>query len=215
MTKNKISSGAIGILAVGVALYGLVMYGMLDGRESSFVQQKAEMLQSGSWYVWLVVHALSGSIALLVGWLQFSAKLRANRPQLHRSVGILYAAAIGVAGFSGVFLSLFASGGLPGQLGFGFLSLAWLVTTGAGIYAIAAPGRDAKAHGRWMLRSYALTLAAVTLRVYLPLSMLLFGLESYETYYGAIAWLCWVPNLLAAEWLIRRRSAVSGPALRS
>ena len=49
---------------------------------------------------------------------------------------------------------------------------------------------------------YALTLAAVTLRVYLPASMAL-GLD-FDRAYAAIAWLCWVPNLLAAQWLIGR-----------
>ena len=55
-------------------------------------------------------------------------------------------------------------------------------------------------HRRWMIRSWALTLAAVTLRLYLPASMAL-ELPFLEAY-RVIAWLCWVPNLLAAEaWL--------------
>src|SRR5690606_4566607 len=44
---------------------------------------------------------------------------------------------------------------------------------------------------------FALTLAAVTLRICLPASMLA-GLP-YEAAYRAIAWLCWVPNLVAAR----------------
>jgi hypothetical protein len=48
-----------------------------------------------------------------------------------------------------------------------------------------------------MIRSYALTAAAITLRMYLPLS---FALKiPFEIGYPAIAWLCWVPNLLVAE----------------
>jgi hypothetical protein len=55
-----------------------------------------------------------------------------------------------------------------------------------------------------MIRSFALTLAAVTLRLYLPLSRIA-GIPFYDAYVP-IAWLCWVPNLLVAEtWLRLRR----------
>jgi len=54
-----------------------------------------------------------------------------------------------------------------------------------------------------MTRSYALTFAAVTLRIYLPLSQVA-GIP-FEPAYQTIAWLCWVPNLIVAEWLILRR----------
>ncbi len=48
-----------------------------------------------------------------------------------------------------------------------------------------------------MIRSFALTLAAVTLRLYRPLSSLL--PVAYDDAYRAISFLCWVPNLIAAE----------------
>ena len=51
------------------------------------------------------------------------------------------------------------------------------------------------------MRNFALTFAAVTLRVYLPTSMAL-GVP-FESAYPLIAWLCWVPNLLVAEPLAR------------
>ena len=64
-------------------------------------------------------------------------------------------------------------------------------------------GGDVAAHQRWMVRSVALTFAAVTLRLCIPLSVVL-GLP-FEPSYQAIAWLCWVPNLMVAEWACRRR----------
>lgn len=51
-----------------------------------------------------------------------------------------------------------------------------------------------------MIRSYTLCLAAVTLRVYLPIAEAA-GIP-FESAYPAITWLCWVPNLVAAEWLV-------------
>jgi hypothetical protein len=68
----------------------------------------------------------------------------------------------------------------------------------------AIRARQVQRHHVWMLRSFALTLAAVTLRIYLPISQL--AGASFENAYAAIAWLCWVPNLLFAEYLAGRRA---------
>jgi hypothetical protein len=62
-------------------------------------------------------------------------------------------------------------------------------------------GGHVAAHRRWMIRSYGVTLAAVTLRIYLPLSQaagIPFGIA-----YPIISWLCWLPNLGLAEWRLR------------
>jgi hypothetical protein len=64
-----------------------------------------------------------------------------------------------------------------------------------------------------MIRSYALTLAAVMLRIYLPLSQV-FAIP-FEPAYQTIAWLCWVPNLVVAEWLILRQSAPAAVEARA
>ena len=63
----------------------------------------------------------------------------------------------------------------------------------------SAVRRDFVAHERWMIRSFALTLAAVTLRLYLPIAPVL-GYP-FMPAYVAISWLCWVPNLIVAELL--------------
>ncbi|WP_420851262.1 DUF2306 domain-containing protein [Rhizobium quercicola] len=85
--------------------------------------------------------------------------------------------------------------------GFAALGLAWLITTGLAVREVLA-GRIAS-HRRWMIRSYALTLSAVTLRIYLPLSDV-FNVE-FLTAYRIIAWACWLPNLLLAELYLWRR----------
>jgi hypothetical protein len=55
-----------------------------------------------------------------------------------------------------------------------------------------------------VIRNFALTLAAVTLRMYLPLMLFLLH-WSFRTSYITVSWLCWVPNLLVAEWIVRRQ----------
>jgi hypothetical protein len=63
--------------------------------------------------------------------------------------------------------------------------------------------RKIQSHREWMIRSFALTFAAVTLRIWLPLFagvLKMDFLQSYQT----IAWLCWVPNIMIAEILLSR-----------
>ena len=83
-----------------------------------------------------------------------------------------------------------AYGGLPAQLGFLGLALFWIVTGALAFASIRR--RRIPQHLRWMIRSYALTFAAVTLRLWLPLLQLA-GL-SFVAAYATVAWLSWVPK---------------------
>jgi len=95
-------------------------------------------------------------------------------------------------------MAFHAFGGLAARLGFACLALAWLYTGLRAYQAIRA--RDIASHRRWMIRNFALTFAAVTLRLWLP-GAVVAGV-SYELAYAVVAWLCWVPNLLAAQLLL-------------
>ena len=55
-----------------------------------------------------------------------------------------------------------------------------------------------------MLRSYALTFAALTLRMWLPVLIAGLGM-SFESAYQIVSWLAWVPNLVVMEGYIRMR----------
>jgi fatty acid desaturase len=57
-------------------------------------------------------------------------------------------------------------------------------------------------HQKMMIYSYAACFAAVTLRIWLPLLIIVFG--SFITAYTIVAWLCWVPNLIVAILITRR-----------
>jgi hypothetical protein len=54
-----------------------------------------------------------------------------------------------------------------------------------------------------MVRNFALTLAAVTLRLYMPLMLAILHWPFPRTYI-IVAWLCWLPNFVIAEWMVRR-----------
>jgi cyanate permease len=57
-------------------------------------------------------------------------------------------------------------------------------------------------HRRWMIRSYALTFGAVTLRLYLAVAIA--TQMDFAVAYRAISFLAWVPNLALVEWWLRR-----------
>jgi uncharacterized membrane protein len=159
----------------------------------------------------LVLHVGGAIVALLVGPWQFSRRLRRHGARVHRVLGVTYAVACLVGGSAGVALSTTAHGGAVASVGFALLGAAWLATTALAVRAVVA-GRYAD-HRRWMIRSFSLCFAAVTLRLYLGVfgaleAAELTGAVTFTTAYVAIAWLCWVPNL-AVGWRISNRPAAA------
>lgn len=154
------------------------------------------------------VHAIAASIAMITLPFQFWTRLRVRRPAVHRWVGRLYVLGVLFGGLSGMALAPYADSGAVAASGFLTLSVLWLGVTGMAFVAIRK--RDIAAHKRWMIRSMALTFAAVTLRIMLPVSLAM-GIP-FETAYPAIAWLCWTVNLAAVElWpYLTRRPLVAG-----
>lgn len=149
---------------------------------------------------WIVVHAVAASTALMLGPLQLSSVVRRRRPALHRACGGLYIAGCIAGGASALVLSAGLSTGPLAAAGFGTLGVLWLHATMQGLRTARA--RDFSRHRVWMIRSYALTFAAVTLRIYLPMSQMI-GID-FAFAYRCIAWLAWVPNLLIAEVYVRQ-----------
>ena len=140
--------------------------------------------------------------ALVLGALQFLPGLRRGFGPPHRWTGQVYVAGCLVGGAAGLILAPGSHAGPIASAGFGGLAVIWIATTLLG-WRAAVRGRLSE-HRRWMIRSWALTLAAVTLRIYLPLVMVLD--LPFLPWYRAISFLAWVPNLVAAElWLRRTR----------
>jgi uncharacterized membrane protein len=149
---------------------------------------------------WLPVHAVAAATALLVAPLQFRPQLRARRPGLHRALGRVYVTGCLTGGAAGFVLALGASTGPVSTIGFAMLALLWVVAT-TRAWRLATR-RNLVSHREWMIRSFALTLAAVTLRLYLPIAQWL--PVEFDDAYRAISFLCWVPNVVVAEIYLRR-----------
>lgn len=148
---------------------------------------------------WLALHAALAGTALIIGPFQFLPAVRKRRG-LHRALGKVYVASGLVSGLAGLILAFGSTAGPIAGLGFGALAVAWILCTGQAWRM--AQARRFDDHRRWMIRSFALTFSAVTLRLYLPLSQIM-GIEFLYAY-RAIAWLAWVPNLMVAETYLRR-----------
>jgi hypothetical protein len=151
---------------------------------------------------WLLVHVAGAATALLLGPLQFSYRLRSRFRTFHHWIGRIYVVSCLVGGAAGFVLALGASTGPISTAGFASLAVAWIVTTSLA-WRRAMQLRFVE-HRAWMIRSFALTFAAVTLRLYLPLAALLS--INFVDAYRAISFLAWVPNLVVVELYLRSRN---------
>ena len=181
-------------LSLGVAGYAMVVYGFIPLGAVVHPDMRATFEAQR---VGIHTHIFAGLVALVIGPFQFLDAVRSTRPALHRWLGRLY---LGIGGLAGLYMAFHAFGGLASRLGFGCLALAWLYT-GWRAYA-AIRERDIGLHQRWMVHNFALTFAPVTLRLWVPGSVAA-GLP-FELVYSVVAWLCWVPNVVVAEWLLVR-----------
>ncbi|MGH1578719.1 DUF2306 domain-containing protein [Planktotalea sp.] len=147
-----------------------------------------------------LLHIFASSLALAVGAFQMIQSLRHRYIGLHRWMGRIYAVAVAIGGLAGLNIAFNIEGGLA-TVGFAMLAIFWLIATGQAV--LLARARKIAQHRRWMICSFALTFAAVTLR--LQLLVFHFGFSMpYSEVYTFLAWSCWVPNILFALWYIRR-----------
>jgi len=189
------------LFAVAIALYAVAY---LIRREQMFPPPLAASFHARPWGIY--PHALFGSIALALGSVQFWRNLPYSHPTLHRTLGKIYVVAVMGTGAAGLYMSFFSYGGAATHAGFGLLALSVLTTTVIAYLQIRR--RNVSAHREWMLRSFALIFAAVTLRIELPILIIVF--HAFAPAYSIVSWLCWVPNLVLAEVYVRRsRSALS------
>ena len=166
----------------------------------AFLQLKQEYIHITEWRIAFFVHVYSSLLALLAGFTQFSKKLLKQRPKLHRALGYTYVInVLMITGPAGLLMSFYANGGISSRIAFVLLSSLWISTTAIALYK--AIKKDFRAHRFFMIRSYALTLSAITLRIWKVLLANYTELPPMDRY-RIIAWLGWTLNLLVAELII-------------
>ena len=186
-------------LALAIGLYPII-YFVIDREFGLLGSKSPELLHDSIWNLAFYTHIIFGGISLLAGWSQFSAKIRSNSLSLHRNLGKVYVISVLFSGISGIYIALYATAGIIASLGFLCLAILWLYTTVQAYVNVRRSNIDE--HQIFMIYSYALCFAAVTLRIWLPLLSNAFG--DFIPAYRLVAWLCWVPNLFVAYYFTRR-----------
>lgn len=218
--KRYFPWGLMAFLAIGVTIVAVGRY--VTFNPANFNNATARFAtESPLRLAGLYTHAFAAGIALLLGPFQFLSGLRQRRPNLHRWMGGIYLVGILLGGLSALFIAPGMISGLVGEVGLMSLGVLWLAT-GWLAYSNIRAGNVA-AHREWMIRSYALTFAAVTLRLWLGLLIFTQVPFLQSTYHGnfdalfvevyrVVMWLCWVPNLIVAEMIVQRRRALQSVA---
>lgn len=167
-----------------------------------FLLSKQLIYHIDVWRWSFYIHVFSSSFVLFFGITQFNRWIIHRHKRVHRTFGGLYLIILlFIAAPSGLVMSFYANGGWVSKLGFVLLSLSWIFTTLKAL--IEVKRKNYEKHGNWMLRSYALTFAAITLRFYGYLFDY-FQLQMHPVMvYTLLAYISWIPNLIVAELIIR------------
>ena len=177
-----------------------------------FLAQKQAYLDNKVWLLAFYTHVFTSLFTLAAGFTQFSKPIQRNYKRLHRTVGKMYVIAVLFINVpAGFIMAIYANGLLPGKTAFLVLDCLWFFFTYKGWRA--AMQKDFRSHEQWMIRSYALTFSAITLRTWRTL--LAPFVPDPLTLYMIDAWMGFVPNLLFAEWLIRKRKAAKNSAVKT
>ena len=172
-----------------------------------FLRIKQQYIGIDHWRTAFFIHVYASMWVLFAGFTQFSKRLQKNQPKLHRTLGYVYAIdVLLITGPAGLVMGFYANGGLWSRIAFVLLAVLWIYFTAMAL--VKAKQKNFKAHRNYMIRSYALTLSAITLRAWK------YGITNTMTLppmdvYRVVAWLGWVGNLAIAEWLIFRQKKIS------
>ncbi|MCR9260089.1 MAG: DUF2306 domain-containing protein [Pseudomonadaceae bacterium] len=183
------------LLAIAIGVYALSYFLISEMGDPSFKIRYDAIPWSAK------LHIIPAGVALILGAFQFHPGLRRKWTSIHRNSGRVYVILVSIAAVGGLSLAWYAPHSPATRLGFASLAVVWFYATGMAYRSIRAG--DITRHKQWMVRSYALTLAAVTLRMQLPFYQAVLGL-SFDEAYAIVAWFCWIPNLVVAEWFFNQ-----------
>lgn len=193
------------ILSIGVMIPFITPY-LNVNPSSSRIQIDSTSIQ----YPALIVHIFFAAIALISGFLQFNTWLRKEKPQLHRILGRVYISSVFVSGLLAIAVILYIEH-FTKATSFVVLTIIWLFTTAKGY--VTARHRKLSEHRKWMIRSFGVTLVAVSGRLTVPILLLVYYLLNGFTLPGGRAqmieevlnvniWVGLIINLIIIEWVI-------------
>jgi uncharacterized membrane protein len=167
----------------------------------NFLLTKQDLVDHPIWRPAFYIHIFGGMLAIVLGPLNFIKYIRRKNLNLHRVLGKTYAGAIlFIAAPTGLYMAFYANGGILSSIGFILMSILWFYTTFMAVNTIRK--KQVNEHVKWMVRSYAMTFAAVTLRLWVPFLSLVAEMDHLKVII-ITAWISWLFNLMAAEFILK------------
>lgn len=204
MKSGKVLTVILFIVSLLWFMHTLSKNFMIDPVFAKFLSKKDAVLSNlPLWTMMIRVHIILALVALLTGPIGLIKRLRINSPAWHRWNGRIYLYAILLNFIPSLYVSFFATGGIFSSIGFFILDTLWLLTTVLGVSSIKK--KNVQMHSRWMIRSFFLSFANMTIYVFVAITH--YGLHlPYGISYSIAVWACWIVNLALAEIVIRKKA---------
>ena len=191
----------LAVLSFSILMLTKVVPYLSFERAINFLGTKPDEILDKTHFMWaFYTHILSSLLVMPLGVLQFSSYIFKKSNDVHHWMGKVYILTILVfAAPSGLILAMYANGGLAARVGFSLQSLVWW-----GLTMIAWREAEKKHwlnHTHMMIQSFAVTLAAMSLRTESYFMYYFLETKPIETYL-TVTWLSWVGNLLIANVMI-------------
>lgn len=206
--KRNISNTLKILLIIGFTYFFWLMlkitleYVPLDPNVSFLMIKQTEVHDRPEYLWFFYTHVYTSIFVLLAGFLAILRK-DFQLKNFHRNAGKIYIFLILLfAAPSGIYMGIFANGGFLSKISFVILGSLWWFSTFKA-YQLARQKKFTE-HKQWMWRSFALTISALTLRIWKVIIVYLFHPSPMDVY-QIIAWLGWVPNILLIEYLITKK----------
>lgn len=170
----------------------------------SFLMIKQTEVNTHTEYLYFFyAHVYTSIFVLCSGFIAVFVKPKAAFRNLHRFFGKIYVILLLLlAAPSGIYIGFYANGGILAKISFVILGILWWFTTYKAYLEIRK--KNVLNHKKWMYRSYALAVSAITLRLWKVVLVYFFQPNPIDVY-EVIAWLGWVPNLILIEILIKTK----------
>jgi len=209
-TYTKVKGNFIFFQLAGLLLYIFFSWLMLKitlqyipyNTDAAFLRIKQDVIDVPFYKLAFFTHVYTAILALPAGVTQFSTYIRRKLPYLHKFTGWIYATVIILlAGPAGFYMGVYANGGPIAEVSFCILACLWIYFTSMAIVKVKE--KNILSHRAFFIRSFSLTLSALTLRGWKYLIILFFHPRPMDAY-QVVAWLGLVPNLILAELIIRK-----------
>ncbi|MFP5112532.1 DUF2306 domain-containing protein [Bacillaceae bacterium C204] len=210
--KPKKSWWVIVIISWGVIIPFMAPYLTLDPANS-----RVSITTTGIQFPLLIAHIITACVALLSGFFQFIDYFRIKTPNVHRYLGRVYVGSVFVSGGLALVYVPYIEN-FSKATSFLVLSILWLFTCWKG-YRTAVRKQLAD-HRKWMIRSFGITLVAVSGRIVVPLLLLTYYIvngfslpggreKMVEEVLNVNIWVGLMINFLVVEWgILRDRKGV-------